>query len=207
MCVCVSAHTWMEVRGQLAGVSSPFFYHVHPGDQTQREKPVWDCRVEFCVGLLLLGEEQGLPVTYHPSLPPPVIQQRFVGCPWNIAGTQADVNPAFQGAVFQLETERPVTRDVLMKVLPGESKAAREKGKSGQGCRKCNVTRIEELLSLGWAQWGGDIWGGAWGQWGQLSWISRVSDYRGVWPQRQQQVKTWGQGTLAQLRNEEASFG
>lgn len=41
------------------------------------------------------------------------------------------MNPAFQGAVFQLETERPVTRDVLMKVLPGESKAAREKGKSG----------------------------------------------------------------------------
>lgn len=62
------------------------------------------------------------------------------------------MNPAFQEAVFQLETERPVTRDVLMKVLPGESKAAREKGKSGQGCRECNVTGIEEELSLGWAQ-------------------------------------------------------
>lgn len=62
------------------------------------------------------------------------------------------MNPAFQGAVFQLETESPVTRDVLIKVLPGESKAAREKGKSSQGCRECGVTGIEELLSLGWAQ-------------------------------------------------------
>lgn len=39
-----------------------------------------------------------------------------------------------------------------MKVLPGESKVAREKGKSSQGGRECAVTGIEELLSLGWAQ-------------------------------------------------------
>lgn len=170
-------------------------YHVRSGDQTQREKPVWDCRVESCIGLLLLGEEQGLPVTYYPPIPSSFNKVRWPPLwYWNIAGIQVDVNPASQGTVFQLETERPVTRDVLIKVLPGGSKVARERGEPSQGCREYNVTGIEELLSPGWAQWWGGIWGDAWGQGGQLSWIRRVSDYRGLWPQRQQQVKTLRSG-------------